>query len=459
MPAVHVPTTGLTRRERKAAGHALRDVVPRKEQAEWVAPADRPDPISVLTAADSSRLADLLPIRYGRMLASPFAFLRGSAGLMALDLAPTPRTGLRVQACGDAHVSNFGEFGTPEQNVVFDINDFDETLPGPFEWDVKRLAVSLEVLLRQKGMAEPGRRAAIEGAVAIYRQRITRFAAMRTLEVWYAHIGTANVVEFFPDAERPLVERDLAKARARTGQAAVERLTKVRKGRRRLIGSPPLVAPLDEGGAEWEEAASALESYRLSLAADVQVLVDHFHVADMARKVVGVGSVGTRCWMILVEGPDQAGGDAMILQVKQAQASVLEAYVGASEIAHHGHRVVVGQRLTQEASDILLGWSTGSKSSRQFYVRQLWNLKGVSDPETMDRATLVRYGQLCAWALARGHARTGDAVGMAAYLGGSVSFDRAIAGFAARYADQVVADHQALVEAVRDGRVHADTQP
>lgn len=452
-----MPTSGLTRADRKATGRALRAIVPRREHADWVAPADRPDPISVLTATDASRLADLLPIRYGRMLASPFAFLRGSAGVMALDLAPTPRTGLQVQACGDAHVSNFGEFGTPERNVVFDINDFDETLPGPFEWDVKRLAVSIEVLLRQKGMAAPARRAAVAGAVAVYRRRIGRFAGLRTLATWYAHISTDEVAQFFPAEERPLLERDLAKARSRTDQAAVERLTKVRKGSRCLIGSPPLIVPLDAGQPEWGEAAGALETYRPSLPADVHVLLDHFHVADIARKVVGVGSVGTRCWMVLMEGPDRAAGDALILQVKQAQASVLEPFAGRSNVAHHGHRVVIGQQLTQEATDILLGWSTGSKSSREFYLRQLWDLKGVSDPETMDPATLTRYGQLCAWALARGHARTGDPVGMAAYLGNSDSFDRSIALFAARYADQVAADHEDLVVAVRDGRVHADT--
>jgi uncharacterized protein (DUF2252 family) len=389
------------------------------------------------------------------MLASPFAFLRGAAAVMAADLAPTPTSGLTVQACGDAHVSNFGEFATPERNVVFDLNDFDETLPGPWEWDVKRLAASLAVVCRERRFPAARRTAVVIAAVRAYRERLAAYAGLRLLDRWYAQISAEEVIGHFPPEYRPLVRRDLSRARRRTQLRAVAKLTQVVGGHRRFIEDPPVLVHLSRTGHDMDEVAGLVDGYRASLGDEQRVLFDQFRLVDVARKVVGVGSVGTRCWVGLLEGPGHPEGDPIVLQVKEAPASVLERHVGAPSVTHQGRRVVTGQRLIQATSDVLLGWSTGPKSGRHYYARQLWDVKGQGDPMGMDVRNLTHYAQLCAWALARAHARTGDPVAISGYLGRSDAFDRAVAEFARRYADQTTRDHAALTEAVASGRVPA----
>jgi uncharacterized protein (DUF2252 family) len=384
---------------------------------------------------------------------SSFAFLRGSAGVMAVDLAATPTSGIRVQACGDAHVGNFGQFATPERNIVFDVNDFDETLPGPFEWDLKRLATSLEVAFRCNGVPAPQRTAAVRGAVRSYRERMADYATLRTLDIWYSRIDADEVVSFFPARYRGLVRRDIKKSLGRTNLRALSKLTHLVDGHRCFVEDPPLLVRLENTGHEADEVLGMIDGYRASLPDDVRSLFDRFRLVDVARKVVGVGSVGTRCWVGLLEGPSHPSGDPLVLQVKEAQASVLEPYVGASQLPHHGLRVVAGQRLTQAASDIFLGWSEAPKTGRHYYVRQLWDVKGSGDPAVMNAENLARYGALCAWALARAHARTGDPAAISGYLGRSDRFDRAIANFATIYADQTEADHAALLAAIGDGRL------
>ena len=439
--------------ERAAQGRELRRQVPRSSHAEWAPAGDRTDPVTVLQQSAPQRVDELLPYRYGRMSVSPFAFLRGSADVMARDLATTPATGLYVQACGDAHVGNFGEFATPERNIVFDINDFDETLPGPFEWDLKRLAASLEVVLRVRGVPTARRHRIVATAMGIYRTRMAEYASLRTLELWYARIDIGDVLEFFPPQYRHLVEMDLAKAKRRNHLRAMSKLTSVSGGHRRFVEDPPLLVRLEDTGHDMDEVVGMIEGYRSSLSEDVCQLFDRFRLVDVARKVVGVGSVGTRCWLGLLEGPHHPAGDPLFLQVKEATASVLEPFAGVSELGHHGLRVVAGQRLTQAASDIFLGWSTGPRSGRQYYVRQLWDVKGAGDPSIMDIENLAHYGNLCAWALARAHARTGDPVAISGYLGRSDRMDRALAIFAGRYGTQTWQDHAALIAAGDEGRV------
>jgi uncharacterized protein (DUF2252 family) len=442
-----------TREVRRSLGRTMRTLSPRGEHAAWAPAPDRPDLVSILEKRAETRVPELLGLLYARMSESPFAFLRGSAAVMALDLAGSPVSGLRVQACGDAHVSNFGQFATPERNVIFDINDFDETLPGPWEWDVKRLAASLEVAFRGNGVGAKRRRAGVEAAVRSYREHMAEYASMRALDIWYAHIDADAVVSFFPRRYRGDVRRDIAKSLSRTNLRALSKLTRVVDGHPRFVEDPPLLVRLENTGHELEEVTAMIEDYRASLPHDIRTLFDRFRLVDVARKVVGVGSVGTRCWVGLLEGPHHPAGDPLILQVKEASASVLEPYLGASAVTHHGERVVAGQRLTQAASDIFLGWSEGPRSGRAYYVRQLWDVKGSGDPTAMDADNLTHYGSLCAWALARAHARTGDPVAISGYLGSGDRFDRALGGFAARYGDQTEADHATLVAAIAAGRL------
>jgi uncharacterized protein (DUF2252 family) len=459
-PVRHVPE------ERAARGKAARGAVPRSSHAGWTAPADRPDPIGILEAQATSRVADLVPIRYGRMVSSPFAFYRGAAAIMASDLAATPRSGIKVQTCGDAHVSNFGLFGSPERELVFDINDFDETLPGPWEWDVKRLAASLAIAGRGNGFSAKRRREVVLRATAGYRTAMREFAGMRNLEVWYAH---ARVQEGLPRLRAMLdakslkeAERLVGKARTKDSMQAFEKLTHVVEGERRIISTPPLVVPVEELFAEevvkplYESFHSLLRTYRRSLLGDRRHLLESFRFSHIARKVVGVGSVGTRAWILLMLGRDDQ--DPLFLQAKEAQASVLEPFVGKSHYAQHGQRVVEGQRLMQAASDIFLGWErfTGPDGvARDFYLRQLRDWKGSWAPEAMIPEVMGVYGELCGWTLARAHARSGDRIAISSYLGSSDSFDRAIADFSEAYADQNERDHDALTYAIKTGKVEA----
>jgi uncharacterized protein (DUF2252 family) len=443
----------MSHSERRTAGRALRERVPRESHADWDLGA-RNDPIDVLEAQAATRLPELVPLRYGRMAASPFAFLRGAAAVMAMDLALTPVTGVSVQCCGDAHVSNFGEFATPERNIIFDLNDFDETFPGPWEWDVKRLAASLAVVCRQQGFAKSSATAVVRAAVAAYRGRLATYAELRVLDLWYERITAAEVTAHFPPEYRPLVRRDLSKARRRTHLRAVEKLTVGTGHRRRFVEDPPVLVHFGRTEHDLDEIDGVIDGYRRSLPDDTRAVFDRFRLLDVARKVVGVGSVGTRCWVGLFEGPGHPGGDPVVLQLKEAPPSVLEPYLGAPA-EHNGQRVVSGQRLTQAASDLFLGWSSGPRSGRHYYARQLWDVKGQGDPMAMDTRNLAHYGELCAWALARAHARTGEPAVVSGYLGKKDDFDRAIAEFAQRYADQTERDHQALVHAIAEGRVEA----
>jgi uncharacterized protein (DUF2252 family) len=429
--------------------------VPRSAHAGWTPPAQRPDPVDVLEAQGASRVRELLPIRYERMAESPFAFYRGAAAIMAMDLAAAPVTGLRVQACGDAHVANFGKFATPERNLVFDVNDFDETVPGPWEWDVKRLAGSLHVVARQRDLDRAASADVVTAAVRAYREHMADAAKLSTVDLWYARTHIKDVIAHFPPKYRPGVERDVKKARRKDHRRAVAKLTASVGGDVRFVEDPPLTVHLSATVHDMDDVTAMVDSYRRSLSHEIRDLFDRYRIVDVARRVVGVGSVGTRCWICLFEGPGHPGGDRLILQVKEAQASVLERYVGASTLDHHGMRVVAGQRLTQAASDIFLGWAEAARSGRQYYVRQLWDAKGARDPMTMGYGELRYYGALCGMALARAHARTGDPVPIAGYLGGSDGFDRAIASWAAAYADTNQADHAALVDAIEGGRIEA----
>ncbi len=444
-----------THEERRAAGRLLRGTVPRASHREWSPSSSRRDPIDVLEQQGATRVRELVPVRYGRMAESPFSFFRGGAAVMAMDLATTPVTGLRVQACGDAHVNNFGKFATPERNIVFDINDFDETLPGPWEWDVKRLAASLHIVGRQRDFSPDQCTRVVTESVRMYRERMADYTSMRALAVWYDRLHIDDVVAHFPKKYRPLLERDVKKAQRKDHVRAAAKLTRTIDGEERFLEDPPLLVHLDKTGHDLDDVDAVLQSYRQTLTDDRRELLDRFRLVDVARRVVGVGSVGTWCWVALFEGPDHPAGDPLILQVKEAPPSVLELYVGASAYEHGGMRVVAGQRLTQASSDMFLGWSQGPSNGRQYYVRQMWDVKGQSDPLKMAFNNLVHYGALCGWALARAHARTGDAVQLSGYLGNSDSFDRAIGAFAAEYARTNERDYAALLAAIRDGRIEA----
>jgi hypothetical protein len=413
---------------------------------------------------DATRVPELVPIRYGRMLVSPFTFYRGAAALMAGDLAATPTSGITVQLCGDAHLSNFGVYAAPDRRLVFDLNDFDETLPGPWEWDVKRLAASLEIAGRDRGFNRRERGGVVAAATRAYRDAMRDFAAMGNLEVWYARLDVDDAIERLSGTVRARDARDArrmsAKAKGKTSLRAISKLTQRVNGSVRIVSAPPLIVPIGELLPEGDardvetEVRALLRRYQRSLSPDRRRLVDTYRFVDMARKVVGVGSVGTRAWIILLEGRD--GADPLILQAKEAEASVLERHLGPSDARNHGERVVQGQRLMQAASDIFLGWErvTGlDHEVRDFYVRQLWDGKGSAVVEAMDPTRLSTYGRLCGWTLARAHARSGDRVAISGYLGSGTAFDTAAAAFADAYADQNERDYRALQAAVTDGRI------
>jgi uncharacterized protein (DUF2252 family) len=424
----------------------------------------RADPVELLERQAPNRVPELVPIRYGRMLVSPFAFYRGAALVMAADLAGTANSGLRAQLCGDAHMSNFGVFASPDRHLVFDANDFDETLPGPFEWDVKRLAASLEIAGRENSFKSKERRIVAMAAAAGYRQAMSDFAAQANLAVWYARMDLdeqmATIAPLLKPSRVKRTEEVLAKARTKDSMSAFEKLTTVVNGEPKIVSDPPLVVPVtellpDEDASElFAQLRALLSDYRRSLPTDRKHLLEQYRLVDMARKVVGVGSVGTRAWILLMEGID--GGDPIFLQAKEAQASVLEEFAGASMYANHGQRVVAGQHLMQAASDIFLGWQRTKGYDgvdRDYYVRQLRDWKGSVVPEQMVPSGMAVYAQLCGWTLARAHARSGDRVAIAAYLGGKDTFDRAIADFAVAYADQNSRDYAALQDAAASGRI------
>ena len=459
----------LTPAESAARGKTARAEVPRESHAAFDPSPDRPDPIGLLEEQAKSRVPELVPVRWGRMMVSPFTFFRGAALPMASDLASTPVSGLAVQACGDAHLSNFGIFGSAERRLMFDVNDFDETLPGPWEWDVKRLAASLEVAARGNGFPGKQRRGIVSAAVARYRQAMRDFAHMTNLDVWYAHVDMEQLRKQFESQlhprQRKLVDKGLAKARTRDSMQEVGKLTQVVDGRPRIISDPPLLVPIEElmpketdRTAFEEQIGGLIGKYRRTLETDRRYLLEQYEFCDLARKVVGVGSVGTRCWIVLMLGRDDA--DPLFLQVKEAEASVLSRFVGASKFANHGQRVVAGQRLMQASSDIFLGWQRTEAGldgrPRDFYVRQLRDWKLSVDIENILASGMRLYGELCGWTLARAHARSGDRIAIAAYLGASDAFDQAVTQFAAAYADQNERDHQSLVDAVSSGRIIAE---
>jgi uncharacterized protein (DUF2252 family) len=459
----------LTPAERAARGKTARAEVPRSSHAEFDPPPDRPDPIALLEEQGKSRVPELVPVRYGRMMVSPFTYYRGAALPMASDLATTPVSGLAVQACGDAHLSNFGIFGSAERRLVFDINDFDETLPGPWEWDVKRLAASLEVAARGNGFSDKQRREIVTATVTRYRQAMRDFAGMDNLGVWYAHADVdearAELNSQLKARQRKAFDAGMAKARTRDSMQAVAKLTRVVDGQPRIISDPPLLVPVEDLIPKRADRATLraqlsdlTAKYRRTLETDRRFLLEQYEFCDMAHKVVGVGSVGTRCWIILMLGRDDS--DPLFLQAKEAQPSVLSRFVGASRYTNQGQRVVAGQRLMQATSDIFLGWQRVEGGldggTRDFYLRQLRDWKFSLDIETMIPRGMRIYGELCGWTLARAHARSGDRIAIAAYLGSSDVFDRAIAEFAAAYADQNERDHQALVDAVAAGRITAE---
>jgi uncharacterized protein (DUF2252 family) len=458
--------THLTREEREARGSAARVLLPRENLADVGDVDSRPDPNELLESQGASRLPELVPLRYGRMATSPFAFYRGAALLMASDLAAVPDSGLDVQLCGDAHMSNFGVYGTPERRMLFDLNDFDETLPGPFEWDVKRLVASVEVAARSIGIDDGTRHSILTDVARTYRTTIREFSGRRNLEVWYARIDVDEFLRKHRDdlgkTQAKVTQATVKKARSRDQLRAVGKLTEVVGGRRRFRADPPLVTPLEdllgaEAMAEFTEAMGDLvAAYQSSLQPDRRHLLSQYRVIDMARKVVGVGSVGTRAWILLMQGVDEE--DLLVLQAKEAQASVLEQFLGASEYTQSGQRVVEGQRLMQAASDTMLGWQRSQGLDgleRDFYVRQLRDWKGSAVVEDMQPEGLRRYGGLCAWTLARAHARSGDRVAIARYLGGSRVADEAFARFATVYADRTESDHAELTAAIGSGRLEA----
>lgn len=443
-----------TPEERRRAGRERRGASPRSSHAAWSPAASREDPIAILERQADGRVAELLPIRYARMAASPFAFLRGAAAVMAADIATVAPTGLRVQLCGDAHLSNFGVYASPERRLVFDLNDFDETLPGPFEYDVKRLTASIAVAARDNGESARAAADTARSAARRYRESMLAFAQMRTLDVWYAHADVDAVLA----AQASISERtrkNVRKARSRTSLQAFSKLTETVDGVTRFRDDPPLVehlAALDD----VHLLEKVLEDYRKTLPDERQQLVERFSYVDIARKVVGVGSVGTQAFILLFTGRD--ADDPFILQAKQAMPSVLEPHTGRSRYRQQGKRVVIGQKLTQASSDIFLGWARGP-GGRDFYLRQLRDMKGSAEVTQMSMADLTQYGELCGWVLARAHARTGDAAAIAGYLGGGEVFDKSMRDWAHAYAEQTEADHAALVAAIDSGRLPAADSP
>ena len=455
----------LSRADRVARGKDARAVAPLESHAEF-APGGPRDPVGLLLEQATSRVPELVPIRHGRMLVSPFTFYRGAALPMAADLAGTPASGLRVQLCGDAHLSNFGAFASPERNLVFDVNDFDETLPGPFEWDVKRLAASLAVAGRDNGFTAKDRRKIVLAAAEGYRTAMRGFAEQPLLDVWYSHLDIEQAIgEFRSQVKAKRLkagEKLLAKAHTRDSTQALGKLTTEVDGRRRIISDPPMIAPAEEvfsdvqASAVYDQIRTVLGTYLHTLQSDRRHLLEQFTLVQVARKVVGVGSVGTRAWIVLMDACD--GAEPLFLQAKEAQLSVLAAYCGGSQYANQGERVVAGQHLMQAESDIFLGWTVApgpDKVDRDFYLRQLRDWKFSFPIEAMIPSGMTVYARVCGWTLARAHARSGDRIALGAYLGGSAGFDQAIADFAETYADQNERDYAALQAAVKEGRVEA----
>jgi uncharacterized protein (DUF2252 family) len=459
--------THLSAADRAAQGKAARAEVPLEAHGDWVPAADRPSPLALLEEQATSRVPELVPIRHGRMAASPFAFFRGAAYVFAADMGPLPRSRLTAQLCGDAHLSNFGGFASPERSLVFDVNDFDETHPGPFEWDIKRLAASLEIAARSNGFKASQRAAIVRQATSCYRRTIRGFAGMRNLDVWYSRLDMQEIVRLWgaeagPKAVRTFEDNTLKKAQSKDRMKALAKLTRRVDGQLQIVSDPPLIVRIEELSSDVDASLmlelfkSVYRSYRRTLQGDRRRLLETYRVVDVARKVVGVGSVGTRAWVALLVGRDE--DDPLFLQLKEAQASVLEPFTAKSVYSSPGQRVVEGQHLMQTASDIFLGWerSTGLDGHpRNFYVRQLWDWKMSVAIETLAPPILGIYGQMCAWTLARAHARSGDGIAIASYLGNSERFDEAIVGFARAYADQNERDHKDLIAAIADGRIAA----
>jgi uncharacterized protein (DUF2252 family) len=458
-----------TTAERVEHGRALRKAVPRSSHAVFEPSGERPDPVELLERQAATRVPELVPIRYGRMLVSPFTFYRGAALIMASDLAEaTPRTGLDVQCCGDAHLSNFGVFASPERRLVFDINDFDETLTGPWEWDLKRLAASMAIAARDRDYAQAERERVVLETVREYRTAMIRFAAMTNLEVWYARLDIDDTMELLAEQLKPKIVKQtskaLAKARTRDSTSAASKLTQLVDGEARFVADPPLIVPiaeLEEHGRErmFDVLDERMRAYRASLPHERRILLEQFQLTDFARKVVGVGSVGTRAWIALLVG--SGSGEPLLLQMKEAERSVFEQFLKPSRFANHGRRVVAGQRLMQASSDIFLGWlhvAAGlDEQPRDFYVRQLKDWKGSAEIEQMAPKGLAAYGRMCGWTLARAHARSGDRIALASYLGRGTSFERAIVEFTDAYAEQNERDYRALAQAVDSGRIVAQS--
>ncbi len=461
--------------ERKDRGKTARSKVPLSSHEGWVPARDRPDPVALLEAQNATREPDLVPVRHGRMVVSPFTFYRGAAKIMAADLKDTPRADLVVQLCGDAHLSNFGAFASPERTLLFDLNDFDETLPGPFEYDVKRLAASFTIAARNNGFTAADAKLASRTSAAAYRTAMARFAEMRTMDIWYERIAAQEVVDAIKVKSSSLKGADkkrakaihksatktVAKGRTRDSLQALSKLAEHVDGQYRIVSQPPIVVPLrdlpETTGYSVEQLEQMLHdqfrAYRETLRSDQRLLLERFQIIDMARKVVGVGSVGARAFIVLLQGRDQQ--DPLFLQVKEATKSVLEDHLPASTHAEPGERVVHGQRLMQAASDIYLGWTKGSEEGRHMYWRQLRDMKVSAEVETMGPQVLIEYAEFCGRTLARAHARSGDPVAIAAYLGGKDAFDRSIADFSTRYADQNDRDYKAFQAAIKSGRLEA----
>jgi uncharacterized protein (DUF2252 family) len=472
--------------ERQAKGRQASDQTPPSSHSGWHPAADRPDPVALLEEQDLTREQDLVPVRHGRMMVSPFTFYRGGAKIMAADLKDTPVAGLGAQLCGDAHLSNFGLFASPERRLLFDLNDFDETLPGPFEWDVKRMAASFTIAARNNGFSKADAREATQASVMAYREAMAAFAQMPTMDIWYAHLDEdelktairSTVAETKKEVKgkkgkkdegvnklakraEKVAEKTTAKAHTRDSHSALSKLGELAGGRYQIISQPPVIIPARDLAATYglspDEVLPVIHdqfrAYRATLQPDRRHLLERFEIVDAARKVVGVGSVGTRAFIVLLQGRDAQ--DPLFLQIKEATASVLEAYLPKSRYGQHGARVVHGQRMMQSASDIYLGWTKGLDVSRHFYWRQLRDMKGSIVVEEMIPLGLTFYGRTCGWTLARAHARSGDPVAIAAYLGASNAFDKSITDFSQRYADQNEQDYEDFVKAVKSGRIQA----
>ena len=461
------PVARFTLDERIARGKAARGELPRSAHGAWEPGPARRDPVALLEEQARTRLPELVPVRYGRMLESPFTFFRGAAYIMAADLANGARTGLHTQLCGDAHLSNFGFFAAPDRRLVFSINDFDETLPGPFEWDVKRLAASFTVAARDLGFDEVTRRSVVLATARAYRDAMASFAGMRHIDVWYTRLDADMIVKGFSvnmtSRAKRRMEADLAKARTKDSVRALAKLCRNVDGELRIIGNPPLITPIEDvlEGAEHAHLDRVIrrmiDTYAESLSPERRELLQRYRYVHAARKVVGVGSVGARAWILLLLGRDH--GDPLFLQFKEAQRSVLEPFLGKSRFTQHGERIVSGQRMMQAAPDIMLGWERIEAidgETKDFYIRQLWDAKGSAEVELMKPPGLSAYGAICGWTLARAHARSGDPVAITSYLGAKEAFDRAMVVFGETYADQNERDYRALQEAVATGHVAAE---